>query len=1154
MDGRILFIDSLTGYLVKKNIYPFILLLTFAWAFFITLPCKALPADFFAGNSVLAEGKWIRFEVSKTGVQLIPAATLRAMGFSDISKVNVYGTGGRMLPEKLDATITDDLPLLPCVRTEKGICFFATDVTSWQNAYDVPYAHTLNPYDTKSYYFLSDREVPAPKEMKKTAAPDPSAESMKTFTERAFHESELAGPAESGRTLFGEDFRSSRSRTFPFTLTGLATDSAVMKVRFGAKSSSSSSLMFSANGTRLTSTTSDRINESNSAAEFIRAISTIKTIKNPGENLNLEITFSSSGNVSIARLDFIELFYERELKLFNGSLYFYATDPEVSAATIEGCSPNTRIWDVTDPSSPIEMEYNLAGSRATIALEEDYHEYIAFDPDKIPQSQISWQPVDNQDIHGMETPDMLIITYDTYMDGARRIAALHEEHDGMKVAVLQPENIYNEFSGGSADVTAFRKLLKMWYERGGERNIRYCLIMGRPHFDNRVLTAEAKNLGYRPMPIWQEPSLFTDAGSYSTDSYIAMLDDCPKGFSMSSAKQQVAVGRLPVKNAEEADAVAAKIEKYVKEPNYGAWRNKMMIVADDIDDASMASSKPENMNTFIDQSQAIYDILRKSEEGKKYIYDRVYLDAHKLEYTSVGLRYPTAKAKMLANFNEGVVFTNYLGHASQSSWSHEKILTLEDIQSFSNRNLTFLFGGTCEFAHWDGNSVSGGEMMVLNPTAGAIAMVMPSRTVYITQNYNLNKVMAPYLLKENEKGERSRIGDFYRRGMNDLSDSNKLRFCLIGDPAITFPLPTNIVEIESVNGMDVSAEATDLPEIPALGKVEVKGHIVNPSGEKDTEFNGILELILFDAEKVVSTKGFGKGLDRTYNDRKTRLTTVSVRVENGEWAARLMLPAEIENNYSPALITAYAWNETTGEEAHGMTENLYVYGYNDEEIADEKGPEIENFYLNSPSFTDGAVVNANPIVFATLSDESGINISDSGIGHQMILTLDGKTIYNDLNVYFSPDPMREGAGSVCYPLEDIEPGKHTLTLSVWDNANNSSTRKIEFNVGAAVDPVITDLSTNVNPASTSVVFAVTIDRPNSNVDCNIEVFDLSGRTVWKSNSNATTDMQSSLSISWDLKDASGVRVPRGIYLYRATVRTPEGTYSSKSRKLAVTAQ
>ncbi|MDE5790018.1 MAG: type IX secretion system sortase PorU [Muribaculaceae bacterium] len=1139
---------------MKKYIHIFILPLLFAWAFHITLPGYALPADFFAKNSVLAEGKWVRMEAEKTGIQFIPAATLRSMGFTDPSKVNVYGAGGRMLPEKLDATITDDLPLLPCVRNERGLYFFGTDVTSWQSSNEVPYTHTLNPYDTKSYYFLSDRELPYKKEMAKVGAPATTAGALKTFTERLYHESELAGFAETGRTLFGEDFRNTRSRSFPFTLTGLAGDSAIIKVRFGAKSSTASSIMVSANGTRLPSTTSDNINESTSEAEFLRAISSIKTIKKPAENLNIEISYSSTGNVSAARLDYIEVFYERELRLSNGFLNFYSNDPESPVASIEGCSANTRIWDVTDPANPQEMEFVLSGSTATIALSDDYHEYVAFEPDKVTQSQISWQPVSNQDIHGMETPDMVIITYNTYMDAARRLATLHEEHDGMKVVVLEPEYIYNEFSGGSADVTAFRKMLKMWHDRGGERNIRYCLLMGRAYFDNRVLTNEAKNLSYRPMPIWQEPSLFTDAGSYSTDSYIAMLDDCPKGFSMASAKHHVAVGRLPVKSSDEANAVASKIEKYVKEPNYGAWRNKMMIVADDIDDASMASSKPENMNTFMDQSQSIYTILSSSKEGKKYIYDRVYLDAHKLETTSVGLRYPTAKAKMLSNWNEGVVFTNYLGHASASSWSHEKILTLDDINSFSNRNLTFLFGGTCEFAHWDGNTVSGGELLVLNPTAGAIAMVMPSRTVYITQNYQLNKAMAPYLLKENENGDRPRIGDFFRRGMNDLADSNKLRYCLLGDPAIAFPLPTNIVQIETINGMDVSENATDFPEIPALGKVEVKGHIVNSKGEKDNEFTGILEIILFDAEKVVSTKGMGKGLDRTYNDRKTRLTTVSVRVENGEWSARFMLPAEIENNYSPALITAYAWNETTGEEAHGMTENLYVYGYNEDAAIDDKAPVIESFYLNNPALTNGAVVNANPIVFATFSDESGINVSDAGIGHQMVLTLDGKKVFNDLNIYFTADPSREGAGSICYPLADLEPGKHTLALSVWDNANNSATSKLEFNVGAAVDPVITDLSTNVNPASTSVVFAVTIDRPNSNVECNIEVFDLSGRNVWKADNQLTTDMQSSLNVSWDLKDKNGVRVPRGIYLYRATVRTPEGTYSSKSRKLAVTAQ
>ncbi|MDE5807457.1 MAG: hypothetical protein K2H76_05020, partial [Muribaculaceae bacterium] len=364
--------------------------------------------------------------------------------------------------------------------------------------------------------------------------------------------------------------------------------------------------------------------------------------------------------------------------------------------------------------------------------------------------------------------------------------------------------------------------------------------------------------------------------------------------------------------------------------------------------------------------------------------------------------------------------------------------------------------------------------------AGVIAMVMPSRTVYITQNFQLNRAMAPYLLKKNEQGERARLGDFYRRGMNDLSDSNKLRYCLLGDPAITFPLPINIVEIESVNGTDVTDPDTDSPEVPALGKAEVKGRILKPDGSLDENFSGTLELILFDAEKVVSTKGFGKGLDRTFNDRKTRLSTTSVRVENGRWEARLMIPAEIENNYSPALITAYAYNGISGEEAHGMTENIYVYGYDESSEPDVKAPEIESMYLNSPAFVDGALVNSNPIFFASLFDESGINVSDAGIGHRMNITLDGKKVFSDLNTYFTADPEREGAGTVCYPLEDIEPGKHTLTFSVWDNANNSASKTIEFNVGAAVDPVISDLSTNVNPASTSVVFTVTIDRPNSN--------------------------------------------------------------------------
>ena len=68
----------------------------------------------------------------------------------------------------------------------------------------------------------------------------------------------------------------------------------------------------------------------------------------------------------------------------------------------------------------------------------------------------------NQDIHGMESPDMLIISPDVYRQAAQKVADLHAETDGLKAVVLSPEAIYNEFSSGTPDVTAFRKVLKMW--------------------------------------------------------------------------------------------------------------------------------------------------------------------------------------------------------------------------------------------------------------------------------------------------------------------------------------------------------------------------------------------------------------------------------------------------------------------------------------------------------------------------------------------------------------------------------------------------------------------------------------------------------------------------------------------------------------------
>ena len=72
--------------------------------------------------------------------------------------------------------------------------------------------------------------------------------------------------------------------------------------------------------------------------------------------------------------------------------------------------------------------------------------------------------------------------------------------------------------------------------------------------------------------------------------------------------------------------------------------------------------------------------------------------------------------------------------------------------------------------------------------------------------------------------------------------------------------------------------------------------------------------------------------------------------------------------------------------------------------------------------------------------------------------------------------------------------------------------------------------------------------------CELQVMDLNGRVIWSDTSSDSTGLTSQLSTYWNLCDKSGTRVPRGIYLYRVRVETPQGNWASKTNKLAVTAQ
>lgn len=1133
---------------------------------------SAQKAPTYAESSVLADGRWARIRVSERGMTLVSDALLRQLGFSNPEKVKVYGLGGAMLPTGLSANNTDDLPLLPSVRTSKGLLFYAIDTYKWSNSYgNTPYTHIVNYYSDDCYYFLSDKDVSAPDLPDGTAVKADPTGATTTFVEHLLHEQDLMHPGESGAFWFGEDFRSKKNQAFPFTLTDAADDLATINVRFAAKANSSS-VILSANGNRLPSYPYDVIGPPNSNHGMFRTKKYTRSVEGLKGSLSVGLDFSYSGTLFLARLDYIEVFYNRQLRMRDNELLFQGQFSSGERLAIEGCSAATQIWDVTNPANPKKIVFALNGSTACFKLmAPGYYEFVAFNPDNISRAASAAGNVGSiaaQNIHAMPVPDMVILTMPEYMQAARQLADFHTSHDGMLVHVLTPEPIYNEFSGGSRDVTAFRRMLKMWYERGQQdgHSLQYCILFGKPTYDNRQISLTPSNSGYNPMPIYQSPEEdkedITELNSYSSDNYIGMMANTANGseFSFDLAKIHVKVGRIPCTSLSEATAYVEKVKKYVTSPEYGSWRSRLQIISDDDDN-----------NAHFKQSQKTYDFLRSAGNGASFVYDRVYLDSYRRVQTGVGDTYPQATARMLKNYNDGVIFTNYIGHASENNWGHEHLYTWEDITSMSNRNLSFIYGSTCRFGYWDSPStISGAEVLVLNPNAGAIAILCASRTVFVDPNGKLNNAFAANLFRRGEDGRALTFGEVFRLANNAEPNPNNLRYAYYGDPAIRVPSPDYEIKINKINGVDISERSAfieeadtlpdgtypDLPhypEVSAMSSVTVEGEILNLTDGKPADgFDGTLNLQLFDAEKIITTYGQGtQGVSVSYNDRTTRLSTANAAVKDGKFEATLRVPPEISDNYSPALIAAYAF-DGKGREANGATERLYVYGAS-AESPDTKGPAIEKLFVNHEGNASGALVAPNSILFAHLRDESGINVSEGGIGHSLTLTVDGKQIYSDLNSYYVQDSSDPDFGVLKYPLSGLSGGKHSLLLSVWDNANNNSKASLEINVGTAVDPAILDITTDVNPASESVNFLLTLDRPNTRLACTIGVYSLDGRKLWEQTQSPVTDSDSRLSMRWNLCDGSGTRVPRGIYVYRATVTTEEGTYSSKSKRLAVTA-
>ena len=1035
--------------------------------------------DRYAAHSVLSSGHWAKIRVPETGFYHLTDALIRKAGFKNPKKVKIYGYGGELQPEVLTGEYlseTDDLKEVATCTIKGKRLFHASGPVSW--ASNTTLARTRNPYSDYGYYFLteSDDEPLAADSASFVSSYYPSASDYHDL-----YEVDDYAWYHSGRNLYTSEkltVGSDRNITLP----GVHSTTTQINVNLSYDSKFVATLLM--NGTTIgTLTASSGLTSSGTLSDG-NAVATQASWKfllpdsvmKTTDN-KLTLRQTSGGEV---RLDYVSLCYSTPKAL---------TDFSTSLPVPE------YLYDIT-----------------------------------------------NQDHHADSAVDMVIIipTSQKLLSEAERLKTLHETYDSLRVRIVPADELYNEFSSGTPDANAYRRYMKMLYDRAGTEadQPRYLLLFGDGAWDNRMLSSGWRSLSPDDFLLcYESENSFSATKSYVSDDYYCLLDD-NEGGSILKDKFDAAVGRLSARTAEEAKILVDKIFAYRTNAYAGAWQNTLCFLGDDGD-----------QNRHMQDAEAVVSTVKSLYAN--YDIKKIYWDAYTRVTSSTGNSFPDVTRLIKQQLQKGALVMNYSGHGGPSLLSHEAVLRITDFGEASSLRLPLWVTAACDVAPFDGLSDNIGETAMFNKKGGSIAFYGTTRTVYASYNRLQNQSFMKYLLAS-KNGRRLTIGEAAYLAKNDFVSgstemlTNKLQYVLLGDPALTLASPTEQAVIDSING---KAVADGIQQLKAGSKVTLKGHL---PGHAD--FNGVVTITVRDIEETIVGKQNDPVATETafeFLDRPNTIYNGSDSIRNGQFSFSFAVPKDISYSDKTGLFLVYAVNNDKSLSAHGECESFTLTGTEDLSN-DGVGPSIY-CYLNSESFVNGSTVNATPYFYAELTDKDGINVS-GGIGHDLELIIDNDmNLTYQLNERFLYDFGDYCKGKVDYVLPELSDGPHKLLFRAWDAQNNSSVAELSFVVNATQQPTLSNVICTKNPATTSTSFVISHDRAGSEVDVELEVFDTSGRLLWrKSETGIPTDH--TYTIDWDLTTGSGSRLKTGVYLYRVLISNNGSSKASQAKKLIVLGQ
>ncbi|MCB0764440.1 MAG: hypothetical protein KDB84_07030, partial [Flavobacteriales bacterium] len=430
---------------------------------------KSYPA-----NSRMASGEWFRFGLVKDGIHQLTYDNLRDLGVDmnglASDQINVYGGHYGMIPFQNNAHPPTDLPICSIQVDDGGdgnfgpgdrLLFYATGPHRW-DLNGALFVHTKHSYSDTAHYFVGIGVDPPQRIGPAATTNAEPTTTVTSFTDRQFIERDLVNLVKSGRTWYGELFDLVLTYNFAFETPFLTNGADATLVFSGVArtiGTSNASTFTVSSGSALN--TSFQVNgvSDNYIASQANTFTQTFTFNPTGSSVPLTISFAKFDPItSKGWMNYLELNCRRDLRMIGDQLGF--RDPlsvgtgNVAEFVLDQAQSVYRVWEITDPNEPRNVDLAVNGQQRSFRVVSDsLRQFIAF-RDGGHLSPVLIGRAGNQDLHATALPtDLVILCPPAFMGPAQQLAEARM-NEGLTVAIVTPQQVYNEFSSGNRDAAA----------------------------------------------------------------------------------------------------------------------------------------------------------------------------------------------------------------------------------------------------------------------------------------------------------------------------------------------------------------------------------------------------------------------------------------------------------------------------------------------------------------------------------------------------------------------------------------------------------------------------------------------------------------------------------------------------------------------------